>query len=136
MSKNEVVTYNPAQKLFQQRNDLVSLAAKNAYPNYYTALANKNFRPCESMNKTIKSTVEYYMKQKGYPDNVIEAYAKSISEELINKCDKNILKVQALAGNVNNSMKERWWTKRGGYIKKRTVKNRKTRNIVPKKQNK
>ena len=124
---NNVITYNPAQKLFQQRDDLVSLAAKNAYPNYYTALSQKNPQPCNAMNQTIQSTVEYYMKQRGYPDDIISAYAKSISEELIAKCDKHILQVQKLAGNVNNSMKERWRTKRGGYSKRRTMK-RKTGN--------
>ena len=117
-----IVTYNPAQKLFQQRNDLVSLAAKNAYPKYYNAIGQKIPHPCAAMGPTIKSTVEYYMKHKDYPDDVVSAYAKSISEELINLCDKQILQVQKLAANVNNSMKQRWWTKKGGYAKRRSVK--------------
>jgi hypothetical protein len=110
MSNDEVVTYNPASKLFQQHQDLGALAAKNAYETYYAALKTKNPNPCGAMKQSIQDTVHYYMLKKDYPKDIIEAYSKLIVEDLTNKCEKHIFKVQELANKVNDSMKNRWRT--------------------------
>jgi len=116
MSNGSISTYNPASKLFQQRNDLEALAAENAYKTYYTARRTGNPNPCGAMKQSIQNTVRYYMAKKGYPDDIIDAYSKHVVDELIQKCEKHIFKVQELAGKVNNSMKNRWQTysKRSG----------------------
>jgi hypothetical protein len=71
------------------------------------------------MIPTIKKTVNRYMKIKDYPESTISAYQTSIAEEIVNKCDKHILKVQELASKVDESMKARWRKYKGGKTKKR-----------------
>jgi hypothetical protein len=106
--------YNPARSVFRQRNDLTAFAAAAGYPEYYKAMGEKRPLPCLSMGPAIKQTLNYYMAKKNYPKNSVEAYEKSITDELVAKCEREILNVQRIAGNVNNSMKARWRTYSGG----------------------
>jgi hypothetical protein len=130
MSNDSISTYNPASKLFQQYNNLGALAAENAYKSYYQAHGKGKPDPCGAMRQSIQNTVRYYMTKKMYPDDIIEAYSKTVVEDLINKCEKHIFKVQELAGKVNNSMKNRWQTysKRAGTrMRQSRDNNRRTR---------
>jgi hypothetical protein len=129
MSNNSIVTYNPAAKLFKQRNDLGALAAENAYKAYYQALKIGNPTPCAAMKQSIRDTVRYYMVKKTYPEDIIEAYSKYIVNDLVEKCERHIFKVQELAGSVDNSMKNRWrtYTRRaGGRVQHKSSRKSKT----------
>jgi len=117
-------TYNPARQLFRQRNDLTAFAAAAGYPEYYKAMGEKRPLPCLAMGPAIKSTVKHYMTKKNYPKNSMAAYEQSITDELVAKCEREILNVQRIAGNVNNSMRARWRSYSGG---RRGSKGRRTR---------
>jgi hypothetical protein len=121
MSNNSIVTYNPAASIFKQRNDLGALAAENAYKTYYEARSTGNPNPCAAMKQSIRDTVKRYMSKKEYPVDMIEAYSKYVVEDLVQKCEKHIFKVQELAGKVDNSMKNRWqtYTRRAGARQQR-----------------
>jgi hypothetical protein len=124
-----VSTYNPARTLFRQSDDLRAFAAKAATKAYYEARNKQSPNPCNSMIQAIKDTVKYYMDRKEYPEKTKEAFQKSISEDLVEKCNINIFKVQQIANEVDDSMEARWRTYRGGKTKKRkNARKSKTRN--------
>jgi hypothetical protein len=120
-------TYNPARQLFRQRNDLTAFAAAAGYPEYYKALGDKHPLPCQAMAPAIKSTVNHYMTKKQYPKNSMAAYEQSITDELVAKCERQILNVQRIAGDVNNSMKARWRTQTGARRRSGRGSSRRTR---------
>jgi hypothetical protein len=115
---SNVSTMNPAMALFKQRDDLQAFAAKAAYKAYYEARNKQSPNPCNSMTQVIKDTVKHYMNRKSYPEKTIEAFQISIADELVEKCNKHIFKVQEIASTVDDSMEARWRMYRGGKTKK------------------
>ena len=129
---SNISTVNPARALFRQRDDLQAFAAKAATKTYYEERNKRNPNPCNAMVHVIKDTVKHFMDRKSYPEKTIEAFQKSIADELIQKCDVNIFKVQELGNEVDDAMQARWRTYRGGKSRKSTRKSKnkksKTRN--------
>jgi len=123
---SNVSTYNPAMALFRQTDDLRAFAAKAATKAYYEARNKQSPNPCNSIIQVVKDTVKHYMDRKNYPEKTKEALQKSISEDLVEKCNINVFKMQQLANEVDDSMEARWRTYRGGKTKK-SKKNRKSK---------
>lgn len=121
---SNVSTVNPARALFRQRDDLQAFAAQAATKTYYEEKNKHNPNPCKTIIQVIKDTVKHFMDRKNYPESTIEAFQKSIADELVQKCDVNIFKVQQLGNEVDDAMQARWRTYRGGKTKK--SKNRKS----------
>jgi hypothetical protein len=126
MNKNTILTYNPALKIFKQREDLVAMAAANSVNDYYSALQKKEPKPCKAIIPSIEESLRRNMSNKQYPEETIDSYIKSIVDELVSKCEKNMFNVQRLGSKVNNSMRHRWF-KTGGKIRK--LKTRKNKNL-------
>lgn len=116
---SNISTLNPAMALFKQTDDLRAFAAKAATKAYYEARNKKSSNPCNSMKQVIKDTVRHYMERKAYPEKTIEAFQTSISDDLVEKCNVNIFKVQQISGNIDDSMEARWRMYKGGKTKKR-----------------
>lgn len=115
---SNISTLNPAMELFRQKDDLRAFAAEAAYKAYYEAKNKQKQNPCNEMRQVIKDTVKHYMERKEYPKKSIESFQTSISDELVEKCNIHIFKVQQIAGEVDETMKARWRTYRGGKTKK------------------
>lgn len=128
---SNVSTLNPARLMYKQMDDLRALSAESAYKAYYEAINKKDPNPCAAMVPIINETVKYYMDKKDYSEDAKKAYQTSISEDLSAYCKKNILQVQKLAGNVNNSMKARWrsYGGRKTKTKKQTRKSKQRRTL-------
>jgi hypothetical protein len=108
------VTYNPASRLFQYRDDLVKKAAKESYNAYYIAIRNKKYSPCSAILEPAKESVRTNMLKKGYDEKVIEAYSNDIAKELVKMCEAgNNLGVQRLAGECNDDVNARLAAKGG-----------------------
>ena len=124
---SNVSTLNPAMALFKQKDDLRAFAAEAAYKAYYEARNKQKPNPCNEMTQVIKDTVKHYMTRKNYPEKTIEAFQNSIAEELVEKCNIHIFKVQQIASEADETMKARWRTYRGGKTKKLKIRKSKTR---------
>ena len=129
---SNVSTLNPAMALFRQKEDLRAFAAEAAYKTYYDAKNKQKPNPCDTMVQVIKDTIKHYMERKDYPKKSIESFQTSISDELVEKCNIHIFKVQQIASEVDETMKARWRTYKGGKTKKsktrKNVRKSKTRN--------
>jgi len=113
------VTYNPASKLFQYRDDLVKRAAEHSYRAYYDAVSKKAYKPCSAILEPAKESVRINMRDKGYSEDVIDSYASNIANELVDACEKHIFGVQTLAGLYNENVKARLAAKGGTRRRRR-----------------